>query len=421
MPVAPVSVAPYFDKSIAAFSRMKSYGLIIESSSRGKQGSFRTRFELAATPPSRLSLRVKEPVQGGHDVTDRSYFLNNGRLTACDWMARESLSRVASTKGNLADRVQASLGQMDDAVRIWLDPGLMRRFFSTYRSEKGWGVGSVNGDVRISRQATKTRRATFVFSRATGLLKSFDFHNGSDVVQWQIKSGTVAKSLSVPSSYRPVRSFTEMPALPSFASSKAESEVRRILSAHKAFTRGKIGVQDDEGQSQLWIGGSRLAEKRSDLQWVYAEGVLSIYDPKRRLYFRGLAKRYDITDYIKTTLNKGVDPYIRQVIFGRTPFRETLTSDLRAQIIGSGTVDGQPADIMELEGKTRRVSMFVRKRDGLVGSVETALLNSKGRLAATGTRRFTYETGITGAPFSIAVPSGMQAKRLPKLKYPGAK
>jgi hypothetical protein len=415
--LAQASVAPYFDRSVSALTSLGSFSARIEGVATSAKRRQRATYGISVTRQA-VFLRIQEPPQMGLDKTDRTFFLTGNQLTGYDAVANERLLRKVPAKGALGLRLVETLGGVDDAVRLTLSPAALGTFYAGYRTTSGWTTTRRGNIVQISRRPNPTSRSTFAFDQSTGLLRRLTLANNGAELSWTITYGPLTKALTfaTPANARTVTSFTVQPGLPSFSNLATEQVVRAALRAQKGFQQGVITVVSGGRRSQLFLGDRKAGERRSDLQWAFDGKILAMRDPRSRRFWRGPAKRQDITDTIDAAVKSGVDPMLRRVLARQVPFQDLLSSDMKARVVGSVAPNGVPCDIVEFRNPVRRVALFVRKDNRLIASASTDLLDRAGNRVSTTTRTFGYSRSLPPDAFSLTPQRGEAVRPLPKIR-----
>lgn len=379
----------------------------------GVKGSARQTVNLTldVARPNTLVVRVESPAQGSQLARDRRFELRGGRLAGYDARADERIARSIAAPGSLSDRLASALGGIDDMLRISLNPASAKEFDAALRKSGGWQVSRRNGLVDVRRSGGPGVREFAVDSR--GLLRRMEVFERGTTVKWTVdyRRQTRPVRLAIPASAHLVESFTELPALPKFASKEAERVVLAMLRA-QADLKGTIRVSGDGGSGTLYVQGAHFGERRSDLEWTYDGRTLTIRSPQAHRFFRGAAHRYEVTDFVSRATGSRVDPLLRQILAHEVPLQDLLPPNGAAKVIGSSSVDGVPADILTITAPQRRTSLFVRRPDHLVGSVSTDTIDFQGRTVASSNRRFTYRATIPTGAFSLSPRAGERVEGL---------
>jgi hypothetical protein len=405
-----------FDACEAGLRSIKAYSVHIDAAASKAGQTKRMQFDLSVSP-TQAYMRQQEPASGFLDRSDRRYSLRGDKLVGYDAIADERIHRTVKEGKTPAAKLAGALGTEDLSLNVVLDPTAMRGFFQGFRLFNDWRI-TKNGDtVRIER-FPKGGSTMFRFSGSRHLLSEALLKTNGSSIHWNFDFQAGAKiALTIPDDARPVVSFSQREAPPKYKSPEAKEVVEKMLKAYGAFRNGTVDIKSDEGSLHLVISGRRLIEKNSLFEWAYDGTSLSIKNHRTGGYYRGKAKRVIISEYV-AVLGGEVDPLIRPMLAQRLPYLDLFPSTGVVRLIGSL---GTQADILEVKSSTLKVSLFVRRDNHLLDSMESETVDRPGRVQTRNQRWFTYSR--LGEPTDVAnfrlLPGKANIQPLPKHKILG--
>jgi hypothetical protein len=413
---APPKASELFDACTANFGRMGAYTVRIQAKAAKPGLSTRVRFDLAVQGQDAL-LRIREPSTGIMDHSDRTFMLHGKKLVAYDAVADERLQRTVSEGGSVGERLAAQLGQVDQSLNLVLGPSEMRQFFSGFRAFQDWRI-SHNGDTVTIERFHKGTSAMFRFVGAHPMISEVALTAKGSTLDWAYTFQPGATiGLKIPSAARRVSSFTEREAPPRYKSPQARLVVERMMRAYGALRNGTIDIRSDEGNSHLILSGRCLKEIRPRCEWAYDGSVLSIHNRSTGQFYQGKAVRVILAEYV-TKVGGEVDPIIRRIVSHRAPYQDLFPANGVVRLIGPV---GDKADIIEVTTPNLKLSLFVRRDNHLLDSMESETIDRPGRVQTRNQRWFRYShMGEAGDIADFRVTAGAtKVHPLPELKVLG--
>ncbi len=375
-----------FDACVANHSKLRTYSVHIdvEGATAGKRQE--TQYDLAVNGPDAM-LRVREPAAEGLDRSDRTYLVKGSKLIAYDAVANERIQRTVNARSSAAERISSQLGRLDVSVSLALNPGDMQTFFSAFKRFPDWRT-SHSGDVLTVQRLPKGSSTMFRFIGAKPLLHEVSYKDKAAWFHWNFDFRPGSKTvLNVPADARSVTAFTQKEAPPKYVTKEAKSISEKMLRAYSALQNGTIDVDSDvDGHSTLLIAGKRLRENRSRFMWAYDGSTLTIKNGKTGKFYRGKAMRVILSEYV-TAVGCEVDPIIRRIVAHKGPFADLFPKGATVRLVGSV---GTTADILEITSWSLKVSLFVRRDNHLIDSMESETVEHAGKVQTRSTRRFKY-------------------------------
>jgi len=415
---APLKGSALFDVCVADHSKLKAYSVHIDDlrTVPGKREMF--QYDLAIKGTDGL-LRVREPATGLLDRSDRSFIVRVNKLVGYDAVAGERLQRSLKGHDSVEGRLATQLGALGDSLSIAIDPRAMRKFFDGFRTFRDWNQ-TQSGNVITLRRSAKGAATVFKFAGSPPLLREVSIKLKDSVLDWTYsfrKGANIA--LSIPSDARLVSSFVAREAPPKYDSPKAKEVVEKMIKAYGALQFGTIRVKSDEGDTTLFLAGRRLREDGATFSWAYDGSILTIRNKKTRKFYRGKAIRVILAEYI-TKVGGEVDPIIRRIVAHRVPYLDLFPT--QATVKHPGT-RGDTADILDVTSPSLKVSLFVRKDNHLMDSMESETIDTPGKVQTQTQRHFSYShlgTPAGAGQFRLQ-PDSARVLPLPKLEQAGAK
>ncbi len=375
----------------------------------------RVQFDITANGETVL-LRVRESATKGRGKSDRTFLFRPNQTIAYDAVANERLVRPVPGGLNRLQRVIYTLGPTDDAVRFLLQPSELAAFYDRLRSIGNWKV-QPNRIVR-NVKVPGGRNITDLRLDSAKRLTSLSLSSPSSRTNWTIAYLPYrAPALSTPRSAKLVPAFTVAPEPPKYVNAAAENLANSMVRAYQNLRRGTITVREPSGVTTITLDGNRIREDRRSFSYAFDGKTLTMLDPRRRIFYRGTAKRNRIPEYVAASGSLS-DSISRQYLLGRIPTRELLVPEMRVRIAGSTVMDGLRCNLLQLDGPRQRVTLVLRADNRLLYAATTTTLDASGRPLTNSVRRYTY-TNLgkppTGA-FSLPNRSGYTQRPLPMIK-----
>ncbi len=410
-----------WDASVAAHAALRSASVQIAVGARLPGRVVSTRHHVRFVRGGSLLLTTREAPQKGKAGTDRTYYLRGRSLVAHDAMSNEFLRRTLPARKTPLERMEASLGTLDEPVRVLLSPAAMRATFARFRNLGSWRTLTSAKETVLSRRTGSGAKAStmeLVFGRPRPLLRSLLIRTPNSELRWTMTHAVAPKALAyaVPKGALRVSSFLEAPEAPRAASAQAAAVTRGLLRALATLRTGTIRVRDEGGTARLVIAPGKAREDKGVVSWAYDGWALTIQDGRHGHFYRGKTKRRGVTGHL-AAVGIQADPILRSLLARRVPYQGILAAEMTASLAGQATVDGVPCDMLRLSSPRTRISAIVRRTDRLLQGMTTEALGPGGRTLFTSTRRFTYQGLGTSPPnseFLLQPKPGQRVMPLPK-------
>ena len=416
--MAPTNPSALFDVSVSNFRKLGNYTVHVDVKGKAAGKVQNTQMDLAVSGRDAL-LRVREPATATVDRSDRSFQILGNKLLAFDAVASEKIVKSIAGSSSLSNKFTSVLGQLDDSLKVVLDPAAMRSFFDKFSGFKDWHVFHKNGLVSIAR-STRDTTTIFWFAEGTYLLKEAAWNIKNSTLDWKFdfKRGA-STELRIPNNARRVASFYVKEAPPVYKSAAAKAVVEKLLSAYSKLQYGRIDIVADDGNSRIFLDGKRLREERQRFTWAFDGKNLTMKNLRTGAFYSGKAIRVVLSEYI-TKVGGEVDPIIRRLIAHRTPYQDLFPSHATVSLVGTFGTGNNVSDIIEVNSNTLKVSVFVRRADHLIESMESVTIDRLGHNQSLGNRRFKY-IDIGSEPKNVEYHLGAGGtKVLPLPKVSGA-
>ncbi|MFZ4506189.1 MAG: hypothetical protein ACOYON_00650 [Fimbriimonas sp.] len=322
--------------------------------------------------------------------SNRTYYLEGAKFLAIEPDATEWLSRTVSARATRLQRLEQGMGRMDDAVRILLSPAAVSEIVGPLAAAPNWRAQTRANETVLTRGPIQGVDTTVKIDNQRRLT-SLRINSQGSIMQWEYRYGA-AKPLAaarVPSGYRRVDAFTAMPLPPRYANAGAEKVGSRILRTYGALKRGEIVVTEDGSRRTILVGSGKLAQIEPKQAFVFDGKSLSFR--VARASRSGAAKRTQVLDRLAAAGFK-IDPFARNYLTRTVPFQNILKPGTSVKIDGTVVVNGVPCDIVLATAPTFRVSMFVRRTDGLVQSLTSEAIDPRGRTASRSVYAYEYKS-----------------------------
>jgi len=377
-------------------------------------GTSKGQFRLDLDGVGGATLRLKTPPKKGLMATDQGFFLSGPYVVGLDYEAHESISRTISTKGPIGLRLMSLLGGFDDSLGFLTVPQIRARYLDPLKTLGGWKV-TANG---LSRRTFGVGKASFtrLDLDGAGKVKGLHVELPGSRLDWAI-SYSPFKYVPLPKGYRKVESFTARPLPPQYANASAQKVVEAML---RAAGRLESGIVKLDGNATLWISGSRIRYEREGSGFAYDGRQLTIKTPGAA--YVGRTSRGSVI-YLTADLLGAVDPLVRSVLV-RTPiYGELFTPSALVKLRGVMATAGVSCDVLSIDSRQSRSSMFVRQRDHLPASIETETLDRNGNAVIRTTRTLEWNSvnePLSSSLFQLRLRPGQKVLPMPKAKRPAA-
>jgi len=396
--MAPTTTSALFANCISHFSKLGNYTVHIDVKGNAPGKVQNTQYDLAVKGSDTL-LRVREPATANLDRSDRSFQLRGSKLLAYDAIAGERLQKTLVGGSPKSVLLGSLLGELDDSLKIALEPAALSSFFSRFVGFRDWHILHKNGLISVARYSGGAT-TIFWFSEGTYLLKEVALHVKGSTLDWKYTFHRSASTdLMIPSDARKVSSFYVREAPPKYKSPQAKAVVEKLLHAYSGLRYGKIDIQSDDGAIRLYLDGGRLREDRQHFVWAFDGKALTMRNLTTGRFYSGKAHRQILSEYI-TQVGGEVDPLIRRIIAHRGPYQELFPSHSTVELVGLFGTGSHLCDVINVTSVGLKVSVFVRRIDHLIESMESVTVDQHGKTQSLGNRRFTY-TGIGSEPSSV--------------------
>jgi hypothetical protein len=416
----PPTVAGTLDASARAHAALNRFRAVVTVDFVQSKARSAATYDLTVDGADVL-LRVQEGETQSRAKSDRTFLFRPGRVVAYDAIARQYLTRPSSLDAPRLVRVMDTLGPVHDLLRYLLDGRQIGAFYGYFGQLRNWKVTSGATGTRLLRNVVVPNGrnvADLRFAPRTFLLTSIGLQSPENSTKWQIRYLPPRRAaLLIPKGTAAVSAFTVAPAPPRYATAAARTLTNAMLRAYANLRQGIVTIKDDSGTTKLVLDGPKLREENPDCAYAYDGRVLTIFDRRRKRYYRGETSRSRVPDAI-VAAGCRPDSISRQILEGRVPFRELLVPEMTVQIAGSVEMSGIATDILRFESRRTRVTLFVRKKDRLVDGATTTTLDSGNRPLMTTGRQFRYANmgrAQEASQFRIVPAAGASVRPLPKL------
>lgn len=416
--LAQLKPAALFDACVESFNRIHAYSVHIDVLTSKDGVKKQVQFDVSVKP-DKAYLRMREPATGFLDHSDRRYQVTGSKFVGFDAVANEWIRRNVTEGKTPAIKLASELGSADIALAIMLDPSKLQSFFGGFRLFPDWRV-SQNGDTITLERFPKSGSTLLRFAGKDHILSEATLKTNGAFLRWSfnfVRGGSANAAFSVPSDARHVVSFSQREAPPKYKSPEAKRIVEHMLKAYGALRNGTIDIKSDEGNSHLVLSGRRLRQSDANFAWAYDGVSLSMKNLKSGMFYRGKANRAILSEYV-SQVGGIVDPLIRAIIALRLPYLDLFPSTGTVKYIGSL---GKKADIIEVKSPSLQVSLFVRRDNHLLDSMESETVDRPGRVQTRNQRWFSYAR--MGEPSDASnfriLPGSAKVLPLPKLKILG--
>ena len=406
--LTPAQTFARLEKAHAAWTRG---GASITVSSTVQGATKRATYRLDLDGSGGASLHLRTPAREGMVATDQSFLLRGDRVIGIDYSAEESLRRSVSSRGAVGTRFASVLGGLEDAVGFLASPEVRTRYLRPLERLSGWKIVSQG----LERRTAKGHSFSRLSLDGTGRLKNFHLELPGSKLDWTFTYGAY-RPTTVPPGFQRVESFTLRPLPPRYADAAAKRAGER---AFRAASRIKNGIVRIDDQATVWVAGSRIRYERQDVGFAYDGRTLTVRTANAA--YQGRSGRNGALDRVATLLGS-VDPVVRTLLV-RTPlYGELFSPGTRIRLVGTMASGGQPCDVLAIENRAFKATMFARRSDGLPASVEAEPLDGRGRPVGRNVRTLAWSS--VGSPLSpslfvLRLPPGKAALPLPKLKLTG--
>lgn len=394
----------------------KSADVVIHLESLSHNRVSKTTFQVSLFPPAGLVVQIEEPTQNGVAASKRRYIINRGDFLAYDFLSKESIHRKIDANGIIADRLASVIGPYDDSLKLIVDPARMASFFADLGRNRDWKLKGQGGLKTLSRRAG----GSFMllgFDTKTSQLVKVEFGSATESVSCRYEYGKSGLSLDFkpPAGSREVSAFFSAPSLPKFKSKDAEAELVATLQAYRAVKAGRVVVDEGGRETTIAFGGNRFMQVGPGVSWAYESKSLTIFDPRKNAVMRGASSRSRVLSTVAAA-GGSVDPFAKMLLAQAPPFADLFTPAMTVSAGGSIEMGPKKFLVLRAEQPHLRMSILVRKDTHYIESVTSDVIDDRGAVVSTTTRKFRYDSmGVAPKSFSIPIPANAKSLALPPL------
>lgn len=407
-----------FNQSAAAHAKYQdvSAHILVAGNTNGTRE--RMTIDLVAQG-STILIRTQEPPKGGFDRTDRRYLLKGDSLRAYDAVANEWLGRTAPPGGSRVNRLTAAMGAVEEVVANLIDSGRMKTLDNNLSHLKGWKLSLGPGVKKLVRSDSGRNTSRVVFDGKSNLLRELNLTSPKGTLNWRIDYLPMPPiALDIPPNAKHVASFTIAEAPPTFGDAGAKAVYTQMLSAAANLRSATLTISDGSGKTRIAFSRTQVKESQPGFTWAFAGHSLIV---KRGSKFsQGPVRQAEIIDIV-SKLGGRVEPFTRNLLLKRVPFKEFFGSGDKIKTAGSLSAGGTYCVLLRADGPRRRTTLLIRRDVNLPQSVTTELLDATGATLSTNTREYSYQRINKPQPageFAFPIPRGVRPGPLPKPSLP---
>lgn len=392
--IPPQTANSAIDRAIAIIEKQRIGSFVATFNSLQGKVTRKGIYEVAYIRPDQLKIRARLA------DSDRTYWLSGESLFAVDHSEKEWLQTTSPKVGNAIQRM-AAVVPVDEPVRMLVDPGVGKNFLMTFREIRVWNK---SGNLWTA----KDGRGKFTLSfDSAGRFSSFRADSPAGWISWKYAYPTPISKAVYPDTkgFRKVDSFidasTAVAGLPRYTDAASKKVTERSIREYNRLSMVAYSVSDERGTIDVWLNGRDVRQKSAGGEWAWIGGKLTL---KQGGSIAIAAKKMSFREVDEAVGRYGcpLDPFLSKLARKQNPVLTLMGPDLKGRFVGGLGFGGVMCDVVEFKGPGVKMTLTVRRDNGLLHAVSTENMDTKGRVIARSERRYTYLSW--GKPVRIITP-----------------
>ncbi|HRI43166.1 MAG TPA: hypothetical protein PLL78_03015 [Fimbriimonadaceae bacterium] len=401
-----------FDRCLAAHRASGAATIRAEQTIGQPPSASRTVFRVSYRRPDRLAITVSPSTGRG----SRALWAGPGGITLLDRDSSLYTTFPYETKLSLSANVLSTNAGLDNLLLALVDPTLMQETLDLLRKGVGWRASSFGGVTTLSGTGA-SGKIEVGFLENGGRLRSLAV-TSSDAqrMRWVFEYAALSPGLlnvALPKDARRVgKSTMDAKPEPKVEDKEARTLLEKTFDQYDRLREVAYRVDGEGGRQQVWFGELGVRQKGPRWEWAYRSGSLAIADHMTKRLFEGKCRPSEMTRLLNA-LGLSWDPTVRELMADRNPVRAILSNRMTVRTAGSIALGGQPCAILQATAPKIRLTLMLRRADGLVAGTTSDSLDERGQVVSTSERRFEYSSVRTRLPASALAVAATGYKRSP--------
>jgi hypothetical protein len=410
--------AQTIERAASAVDAMKNGSVQLRVETSFEKKKTLTTASINFLKPDTMLLRLKEPIQGDFDATDRSYRIQRTTMVAYDHRWNEFLNRKNLPKGTLAERADVGIGNLGEPFSCVLSGSTLKMTLTRFASMGDWA---------LKREPSGSSLAAFNSQNKARLLLTFDklgrltrvaLNQTNSYSNWTYVYGSAAATdIEIPKEAKAVSQFTARPAPPKFEDSMAKKIYQDSLFSYERLKSYQLEVESGIGTTRLWVSGRNLRGEDSAKTWSYRFGQCAVIDRSTNRFYTGKVSSATLIDALGN-LKLSVASWPRWALLNNNPLQTMFNSSFTIRSAGSIKLAGTEMHVLQISGPRWSGSMQVSGKTKLLASLAVKTVDTQGRVVSVSTQSLRY-SGI-GMPipaqvFLLGPPKGAKTATIKSL------
>lgn len=405
----------FFESILAAHRKMNEGTVIATQEVSGDGARITARYELAYRQPSALRITV---TSSGEGLGKRTMWANQTGITLYDIATKRYASLPWKKTQSLAENVRNAGAGIDGMIVSFADfqafeetIGAIRQATWQFKSGTsgvvGFGKGA-NGNLTVTRMPK-------------GWLSGIEIQSGSSIVKWRFTYGGPPGDLKTnlpKGAQRASEAAVAENGPPKYADQAARQLTEKAIHAYDLINQIGYSVTDSEGVTRIWYDNDYVRQTGPSLDIAYQPGKFAVLDRENQRFYSGdvrFAKAQIALDEARIRW----DPMLRDLLLERNPVRTMLSPKLKGRSAGTLSIGGKTCGLVKYEGPRIRITILIRKSDGLVMRTTSESLDGARSVINVADRTYSYMSyrkPIAKSTFQLNPPSGYAKLPLSQLR-----
>lgn len=399
----------FFESILVAHRKMNEGTVLATQEVSGDGARITARYDLAYRRPSALRITV---TSSGEGLGKRSMWANQAGITLYDIATKRYASLPWKKTQSLADNVRNAGAGIDGMIVSFADIRAFEETITAIRQATWQFKSGTSGVVAFGKGANGNLTVTRM---PNGRLSGLEIQSGSSLVKWRFTYGGPPGDLktNLPKGAQRASQAVAENGPPKYADQAARQLTEKAIHAYDLINQIGYSVTDSEGVTRVWYDNDYVRQAGPSLDIAYQPGKFAVLDREAQRVYSGdvrFAKAQVALDEARIRW----DPMLRDLLLERNPVRTMLSPKLKARSAGTLSIGGKACGLVKYEGPRIRLTILIRKSDGLIMRTTSESLDGAGSVINAADRTYnymSYRKPIAKSTFQLNPPSGFA--RLP--------
>lgn len=399
-----------FGRCVAAHRAATSATVRAEQIVGQPPSTSRTVFRVSYRRPDRLAITVSPSSGQG----SRALWASRSGITVLDRDSSIYTTFPFDKKLSLSANVLSTNTGLDSVLLALVDPALMAETLSVLR-KGSWRESRVGGVTTLFGTGANGK-LELGFSDKDGRLRSLAVTStDGQRMRWSFEYSSLSPGLlevALPKDARRVsKSTIAAKPGPKVENKEAAALLGRLFDRYDRLREVAYRVDSEDGRQQVWLGERGVRQKGSRWEWAYRNGLLTLADHQTKRVFEGKCRPSEVARHLGRA-GLTWEPMLRELMADRNPVRAMMNDRMEVSLAGSITLAGQPCSILRATGPRIRLSLMVRRSDGLLVGTTSESLDPSGAVVSSSERRIEYvsvKDRLPATAFVVSTPGYRKA------------